>query len=65
MPAMRWEPGFGALKYLYLVLGMLAIFFYVGGEVTIGSALINYLGLEEVMGLKENQADLFFIGEEL
>ena len=53
------EPGFGALKYPYLVLGMLAIFFYVGGEVTIGSALINYLGLEEVMGLKENQADLF------
>ena len=53
------ESGFGALKYPYLVLGMLAIFFYVGGEVTVGSALINYIGLEEVMGLKESEADIF------
>ena len=31
--------GWGAMKYPQLVLGMLAIFFYVGVEVTIGSNL--------------------------
>ncbi|MEZ4824709.1 MAG: hypothetical protein R3C61_00230 [Bacteroidia bacterium] len=53
------EPGLGALKYPYLVFGMFAIFCYVGGEVTIGSSLINYLGLEEIGGLKANEADIF------
>lgn len=33
----------GALKYPHLVLGMLAIFFYVGGEVTIGNNLQLYM----------------------
>jgi FHS family L-fucose permease-like MFS transporter len=38
------EPGAGALKYPHVLLGVLAIFMYVGGEVSIGSSLINFLG---------------------
>jgi FHS family L-fucose permease-like MFS transporter len=34
----------GALKHPHTVLGMLAIFMYVGGEVSVGSAIINFLG---------------------
>lgn len=36
--------GAGALKHRHLVLGMVAIFTYVGAEVSIGSFIINYLG---------------------
>ena len=53
------ESGAGALKYPHLVLGMLAIFFYVGGEVTIGSSLINFFELENIMGLEPTKADVF------
>ncbi len=48
------ESGAGALRHKQLVFGMLAIFFYVGAEVSIGSALINYLN--ELMGFTEMQA---------
>jgi len=34
----------GALKHPHTVLGMFAIFMYVGGEVSVGSAIINFLG---------------------
>lgn len=40
-----------ALEYPHLVLGMLAIFFYVGGEVTIGSNLITYM--KECVGITD------------
>ena len=53
------EPGFGALKYRQLVFGMIAIFMYVGGEVSIGSMLINYLNLPEIGGLDDAEASLF------
>lgn len=46
--------GAGALKYHHLVLGMVAIFMYVGGEVSIGSLLINYIN--EQVGLPEVEA---------
>ncbi len=36
--------GAGAIRHPHMALGMVAIFFYVGGEVTVGSSLINYLG---------------------
>ena len=36
--------GAGALKHPHMALGMVAIFMYVGGEVTVGSLLINFLG---------------------
>ena len=48
------EKGAGALKYRHLVLGMVAIFMYVGGEVSIGSVLINYMN--ELVGFTEMEA---------
>ncbi|WP_020526870.1 sugar MFS transporter [Flexithrix dorotheae] len=51
--------GAGALKYPHLIFGMFAIFCYVGGEVTIGSILINFFGLEEIMGLDKSEGDIF------
>ena len=47
----------GALRYRHLVLGMLAIFLYVGAEVSIGSVLINYL--HELRGFAEMEAKSF------
>jgi FHS family L-fucose permease-like MFS transporter len=43
----------GALKHRHLVLGIICIFAYVGGEVAIGSALINFFALPEIAGLSE------------
>jgi FHS family L-fucose permease-like MFS transporter len=53
------EHGLGALKHPHTVLGMLAIFMYVGGEVTVGSALINYLGLPKLGGLAHEAASKY------
>lgn len=52
-------PGFGALKYRQLVFGMIAIFMYVGGEVSIGSMLISYLNLPEIGGFSDSEASVF------
>lgn len=38
-------------QYRHLVLGMVGIFTYVGAEVSIGSHIINYLEMKDVMGL--------------
>ena len=43
-------------EYRHLVLGAVALFMYVGAEVSIGSFLVNFFGLEEVAGLPEAQA---------
>jgi FHS family L-fucose permease-like MFS transporter len=43
-------------KHSHLVLGAIAIFTYVGGEVAIGSYLVNLMGQPEVAGLPENVA---------
>jgi len=40
-----------ALAYRHLVLGAAAIFLYVGGEVSIGSFLVNFLGEQHIAGL--------------
>src|ERR1700722_9968084 len=53
------ERGLGALKHPHTALGMLAIFMYVGGEGTVGSALINYLGLPKLGGLDHEAASKF------
>ncbi len=45
-----------AWGYKHLVLGAIAIFFYVGGEVCIGSFLINFMGEPNIAGLAENEA---------
>jgi MFS transporter, FHS family, L-fucose permease len=53
------EAGVRAFRHKHFVWGWLAIFFYVGSEVTVGSILINYLGSPEVMNLPAEQADKF------
>src|SRR3984957_11897074 len=49
----------GALKYPQLTLGMLAIFFYVGVEVTIQSNLGALLKLPEIKGISTSQISTF------
>ncbi len=51
------EKGIGALRYPHLVLGMIAIFVYVGAEVSIGSLFINYA--KEIVSLPEIKAKSF------
>jgi MFS transporter, FHS family, L-fucose permease len=43
-------------KQPYLLMATLAIFVYVGAEVSIGSFLINYLGLPQIMSYPERTA---------
>ena len=45
-----------AWGHRHLVLGAIAIFVYVGGEVSIGSFLINYLGQTDIGALTEAEA---------
>ncbi|OAI09869.1 MFS transporter [Methylomonas koyamae] len=45
-----------AWHFPLLVLGALAIFVYVGGEVAIGSFLVNFLGQAHIAGLAEQEA---------
>jgi FHS family L-fucose permease-like MFS transporter len=45
-----------AWGYKHLVLGAIAIFVYVGGEVCIGSFLINFMGEPGIAGLAEKDA---------
>jgi len=45
-----------ALSYRHLVLGAIGIFVYVGGEVSIGSFLINFLGEPQIAGLSHENA---------
>src|SRR5437763_331679 len=60
------ERGFAALKFPHVDLGMLAIFMYVGGEVAVGSSIINFLGQPAVAGLSQLHASgyvsLFWFG---
>ena len=45
-----------AWEYKHLVLGAVGIFCYVGAEVAIGSYLVNFIGLDEILGLPAVQA---------
>ncbi|HXI70054.1 MAG TPA: sugar MFS transporter [Verrucomicrobiae bacterium] len=49
----------GALKHPHVVLGIIAIFMYVGGEVSVGSSIINFVGQKSVAGLSEVEASKF------
>ena len=49
----------GALRYPHLLLGALAIFMYVGSEVTIGSNMISFLKLDSIAGMTESEASKF------
>ena len=51
------EKGGGALKHKHLVLGMVAIFMYVGSEVSVGSLFINYA--HELVAFPEMKAKSF------
>lgn len=53
------EKGFSVLKERHLVLGILAIFFYVGSEVSIGTWIVEFLKSNEVAGLPESEASYF------
>lgn len=46
----------GAWHHRHLVLGALAIFFYVGAEVTLGSLLVNFLSQDHIGGFSESHA---------
>lgn len=50
------KAGGSAWQYRHLVLGALAIFLYVGSEVSIGSFLVNFFSLPEIGGLTEATA---------
>lgn len=53
------EKGFSVLKQRHLVLGILAIFFYVGSEVSIGTWIVEFLKSDKVAGLSESEASYF------
>ena len=53
------EKGVGALKYPQLTLGILAIFFYVGAEVTVGSFMTSFVGLKEIKGIPPEAATIY------
>jgi MFS transporter, FHS family, L-fucose permease len=48
-----------AWKYPHLVLGAVAIFVYVGAEVSIGSFLVNFLGAPDIAGFSAEKAGYF------
>jgi MFS transporter, FHS family, L-fucose permease len=48
--------GIGALKYPHTVLGMIAIFMYVGGEISTGSVIVNFLGTERLGSISKEAA---------
>ncbi|PJJ58651.1 sugar MFS transporter [Hymenobacter chitinivorans] len=56
LPTITHAPAAGSssqsiLQYRHLLLGMVGIFAYVGGEVAIGSHIVSYLHLPEVMNM--------------
>ena len=53
------EPGIGSLRYPHVLLGVLAIFMYVGGEVSVGSAIINFLGQPNVASMPALEASKY------
>jgi FHS family L-fucose permease-like MFS transporter len=53
------EAGIGALKYPHVVLGVLAIFMYVGGEVSVGSQIIKFLGQPNVAAMSAIDASKY------
>ena len=53
------EQGVGALRYPHVVLGVIAILMYVGGEVSIGSTIINFLGQHDVASMSAVEASKY------
>ena len=53
------EPGLKVLKNKHLTLGILAIFFYVGSEVSVGSWIVEFIQDEKIMGLDTVEAHYY------
>jgi FHS family L-fucose permease-like MFS transporter len=53
------EKGTGALRFRHLLFGMVAIFMYVGAEVSIGSIMVSFLGLESIAGFTKEEASTY------
>src|SRR3546814_14104666 len=50
----------GSLRHRHVLCGWMAIFFYVGAEVSNGSVLVNYLSMPHIgQGLTEQQAPTY------
>ncbi|HEX2901535.1 MAG TPA: MFS transporter, partial [Bacteroidia bacterium] len=47
----KTEKGLGALRYPHLVLGVVAIFLYVGAEVSAGTYLLDFLKEPDILGM--------------
>lgn len=50
-----------AWEYRHLILGALGIFVYVGGEVAIGSLIVNFLGEANIANLSEKEAGQYLM----
>lgn len=55
----KLERGIGALKFRHLALGIIAIFLYVGAEVSTGSFLVNFMEDPNVAGLHKDIGNKF------
>lgn len=53
------DSGKSAWQFKHLTLGAVAIFLYVGAEVSIGSFLVNFLGQKDIAGMTEHQASTY------
>ncbi|MEZ4938588.1 MAG: sugar MFS transporter [Crocinitomicaceae bacterium] len=53
------ESGSGVFKHRHLVLGIFAIFFYVGSEVSVGSWIVKFIMQEDIAGLEEANASYY------
>ncbi len=51
--------GVGILRHRHLLLGIIAIFIYVGSEVSVGSWIVEFIKSERIMGLSEAEASYF------
>jgi len=51
--------GIGVLRFPHLLYGVLAIFFYVGAEVSVGSWLVEFIKSPDIGGLPEDEATYF------
>jgi len=56
IPVHAGDLGSSAWSYPHLVLGAIGIFVYVGGEVAIGSFLVNFISQPEIGGMTEAEA---------
>lgn len=51
--------GLGVLKHKHLVFGIIGIAFYVGSEVAVGSWIVEFIKLDHIAGLAEDDASYF------